>query len=289
MIAIFIRELRAYFQGIIGFVFMGFFLLISGLLFTVVNLLQSSPEYNNLLGSITFIFLIVVPILTMRLFTEEVRQRTDQLLLTSPLSLTGIVLGKYLAAQAVFLMTLIITFIYPILLSTVTLGKLAMPHIIGAYIGFFLLGSSFIAVGLFVSSLTDNQVIAAVVTFGALLLMWIIDIVQQAVPSDQTAGLIFAAILAALVALFVYLTIRNWIVTILTVLAGAALLVILFIVDAKGYEGLIVRFLQWFSLLKRYGEFSQGVLSLGPIVYYVSFCTAFIFLTVRVIEKRRWK
>lgn len=289
MIAVFIRELRAYFQGIIGFVFMGFFLLISGLFFTAMNLLPSSPEYNNVLASITFIFLIVVPILTMRLFTEEVRQRTDQLLLTSPLSLTGIVLGKYLAAQAVFVMTLVITCIYPILLSTVTLGRIALAHIIGAYIGFFLLGSAFIAVGLFVSSLTDNQVIAAVVTFGALLLMWILDIIQQAVPSDQTAGLIFAAILAALVALFVYLTIRNWIVTILTILAGAALLVILFIVDAKGYEGLIVRFLQWFSLLKRYGEFSQGVLSLSPIVYYISFCTAFIFLTVRVIEKRRWK
>jgi ABC-2 type transport system permease protein len=289
MIAVFIRELRAYFQGIIGFVFMGFFLLISGLFFTAMNLLASSPDYNSVLGSITFIFLIVVPILTMRLFSEEARQRTDQLLLTSPLSLTAIVLGKYLAAQAVFVITLVITFTYPILLSTVTLGRIASAHIIGAYIGFFLLGSAFIAVGIFVSSLTDNQVIAAVATFGVLLLMWIIDFIQQAVPSDQTAGLIFTAILAALVTLFVYLTIRNWIVTILTVLAGAALIVILFIVDAKSFEGLIVKFLQWFSLLRRYGEFNRGVLSLSPIVYYVSFCAAFIFLTVRVIEKRRWK
>jgi ABC-2 type transport system permease protein len=162
-------------------------------------------------------------------------------------------------------------------------------HIIGAYIGFFLLGSAFVAVGLFISSLTDNQVIAAVVTFAALLLMWIIDFVQQAVPSDQTAGLIFAAILAGLVTLFVYLTIRNWIITILTALAGAALVIVLFIVDAKSYEGFIVKFLGWFSLLKRYGEFNRGVLSLSPIVYYLSFCAAFIFLTVRVVEKRRWK
>ena len=289
MLAVFIRELRAYFQGIIGFVFMGVFLLISGLFFTFMNLIASSPEYNSVLGSITFIFLIVVPVLTMRLLSDETRQKTDQLLLTSPTSLTGIVLGKYLAAQAVFVLTLVITFIYPFLLSTVTLGRLAMAHIIGAYIGFFLLGSSFIAVGLFVSSLTDNQVIAFVVTAGALLLMWIIDFIQQAVPSDQTSGLIFAAILAALLTLFVYLTIRNIIVTVLVALAGAALIVVLFLTNAKAYEGLIVKVLQWFSLLRRYSDFNRGVLSLSPIVYYVSFCAAFIFLTVRVIEKRRWK
>jgi ABC-2 type transport system permease protein len=289
MVAVFFRELRAYFQGIIAFIFMGVFLLISGLFFTFMNLLASSPEYNSVLGSITFIFLIVVPVLTRRLLSEESRQKTDQLLLTSPLGLTGIVLGKYLAAQAVFILTLIITFVYPILLSTVTLGRLAMPHIIGAYVGFFLLGSSFIAVGLFVSSLTDNQVIAFVVTAGALLLMWIIDFIQQAVPSDQTSGLIFAAILAALVTLFVYLTIRNIIVTVLVALAGGALIVILFLSDAKSFEGLIVRFLQWFSLLRRYGDFNRGVLALSPIVYYISFSAAFIFLTVRVIEKRRWK
>jgi ABC-2 type transport system permease protein len=289
MVAVFLRELRAYFQGIIGFVFMGFFLLISGLFFTVMNLLQSSPEYNSVLGSITFIFLIVVPILTMRLFTEEARQRTDQLLLTSPLSITSIVLGKYLAAQAVFLLTLVITFLYPILISTVSIGRIAVAHIIGAYIGFFLLGSTFIAVGLFVSSLTDNQMIAAVVTFSSLLFVWILDWIQQAVPSDQTSGLIFSAILGIAVALFVYLTIRNWIVTILVVLAGTALIVVLSVLDAKGYEGFIVRFLQWFSLLKRFGDFNKGVLSLSPIVYYISFCAAFIFLTVRIIEKRRWK
>jgi ABC-2 type transport system permease protein len=132
-------------------------------------------------------------------------------------------------------------------------------------------------------------VIAFVVTAGALLLMWIIDFIQQAVPSDQTSGLIFAAILAALVTLFVYLTIRNIFVTILAALAGGALIVILYLTNAKSYEGLIVKVLQWFSLLRRYGEFNRGVLSLSPIVYYVSFCAAFIFLTVRVIEKRRWK
>jgi len=287
MLAVMIREFRAYFQSITGFVFMGFFLLISGFFFTLMNLLQSSPDYTSVLGSITFVFLLVVPILTMRLMTEETRQKTDQLLLTSPLRITDIVLGKYLAAQAVFLMTLVITILYPILLSFV--GRIAAMEVIGAYIGFFLLGSAFIAVGLFISSLTDNQVVAAVVTFSALLFMWILDWIQQAVPSDRLSGVIFAALLVTGLTLFVFLTIRSWILSAGVLLAGTALVVILFLVNPQLYQGLIVRVLEWFSLLERYNDFSRGILSISPIVYYISFSSAFIFLTVRVIEKRRWQ
>jgi ABC-2 type transport system permease protein len=284
---VFIRELKAYIQNIVGFIFMGLFLFLSGIFFTMMNLLQSSPDYISVLSTMTFIFLFAVPILTMRLLTEETRQKTDQLLLTSPLSLTGMVLGKYLAALAVFAIALAITVIYPLLLSLV--GRLYAPEIVGGYVGFFLLGSAFIAVGLFVSSLTDNQVIAAFVTFGALLFMWILEWVQQGLPSDQTAGIVFAVLLVLGAAVFAYFATRNLYVPIAVLVAGGAVVLAVFLAQRSAFDGFVIKFFQWFSLLKRYEEFGRGILAVSPIVYYASFSTAFVFLTVRVIEKRRWQ
>ncbi len=287
MPAVFGRELAAYFQNLTGFIFMGFFLLISGIFFTLDNLIPQSPDYVRVLGSITFIFLIVVPVLTMRLFSEESRQKTDQLLLTSPLRITAIVVGKYLAAQAVFLVTLVITLIYPLQLALV--GTVDVAKIMGSYVGFFLLGSAFISVGLFVSSLTDSQVVAAVVTFGLLLLMWIIDFVQQGLPVDRASGLVFAIVLSVGALLFVYFTIRNLLVSLVLAILEAGTMTLLYLLDPSIFEGLIVRFLKWFSLLDRYKDFTIGVLKLSPVVYYISFCFVFIFLTIRVVEARRWK
>lgn len=287
MLAVYKRELRAYFTSSTAFIFMGFFLLISGFFYAMTNIFGASPNYTVVLGNITFIFLIVVPILTMRLMPDDKRLRTDQLLYTSPLSISGIVLGKYFAAVTVFVLTLLVTCLYPIIMSF--FGNIAVWEIVGAYIGFLLLGSCFIAIGLFVSSLTDNQVIAAVITFSALLFVWIIDWVAQGLPTDRASGIIFAAILALAAGAFVYYNTRNIYVGIAITLVGAAIIVAAyFLADKYFFDGFIVRVFEWFSLLKRYEEFQMGVLSLSPIVYYITFAAAFNFLTIRVIEKRRW-
>lgn len=286
MLAIIKREFKAYFSSPTGFVFMGFFLLLTGFFFVMSNVLQASPDYNAVLGSITFIFLIVVPVLTMRLISEETKQKTDQLLLTSPLSLTKMVLGKYFAAVGVFLLTLLVTALYPVLLSF--FGSIAVWEILGGYIGFFLLGSSFIAVGLFVSSLTDNQVVAAIVTFVSLLFMWLIDWIQQGIPVDRVSGIVFAGLLVIGAAVFVYFTTRTIIVSIAVFIVGSGAVTGMYFLNPIVFEGLIVRVLDWFSLLARYGDFAMGVLSISPIVYYITFCAIFIFLTIRIIEKRRW-
>jgi ABC-2 type transport system permease protein len=287
MLAIFTRELKSYFQNITGFIFMGFFLLLTGIFFTLINLANQSPQYNAVLGNITFIFLLVVPILTMRLLSEDMKQKTDTLLLTNPISITGVVLGKYFAALSVFLMTLAITVLYPILLSIV--GIISVSEIAGGYIGVIMLGAAFIAVGLFISSLTDNQVIAAVVTFAVLLFLWFLDPVQQIIPSQKVAGIVFLGIVAAGIAVFVYFTIRNIYVSIAVLVVGAGIIVLLYFVKDEFFEGLIIKFLQWFSLVTRYQEFNRGLVGISPIVYYLSFSATFIFLTIRVIEKRRWR
>ena len=195
MYAVFKREMKMYFTSPVGYIFMGFFLLLSGLFFAMFNLLQASPDYNGVLASITFIFLFAVPILTMRLMSEESRQKTDQLLLTSPLSLVGIVLGKYFAAVAVFGITLLVTCIYPIILSF--FGTIPVWEIVGGYIGFLLLGAAFISIGLYVSSLTDNQVVSAIITFSALLFIWLLEWIQQGLPTGKVPGIIFACVLVS--------------------------------------------------------------------------------------------
>lgn len=286
MKAIYRRELQAYFSSPAGYVFIGFFLLISGFFFALTNLLPGNSDYIDTLGSITFIFLIVVPLLTMKLLAEEMRHKTDQLLLTSPLRIADIVVGKYLAAVTVFLLTLLITGIYPVIMNFY--GYIAVWEIVGGYIGFFLLGACFISVGLFISSLTNNQAVAAVATFATLLFIWIIDWVKQAIPTSKVAGLVFAGLLVAGVTALFYLNLRNILATGLTGLLGVAVVVGVYMVNPLFYHGLTIRFLDWFSLLQRFQGFAMGVLSLSSVFYYLSFCFAFIFLTIRVIEKRRW-
>ena len=286
MLAIIKKEFLTYFKSMTGYIFMACLLFFVGLFFVLNNLLGMSPQYNGVLSNITFVFMLIVPILTMRLLAEEARQKTDQLLLTSPISLSRIVLGKFLGAVSVLFLTLVITLIYPVILST--MGSVNWPEVIGGYVGFFLFGCSLIAVGLFVSSITDNQVIAAVVTFTVLLLIWFIDTIAQGLPTDRTSGIIFTCILIAAVAVIFYMAAKNWIVSGGIMAAGLIGVFVGYRMKPAAFDGLIAKVLNWFSLLSRYDDFSMGVLNLSPIIYYISFSGIFLFLTVRMLEKKRW-
>lgn len=286
MKAIFNKEFKSFFNYPIGYIFMGVFLLISGLFFTMYNLLPNSSYYINVLDSITFVFLFLVPILTMRSIADETKDRTDQLLLTSPLKVWEIVLGKYFASVLFFFVTLLITGIYPIILAFYS--DVAMAPIITAYIGFGLMGAAFISVGVFISSLTDNQVIAAVGTFGALLIIWIIDGVTQVMPTSRASGIILAVILVCALTLIIYYSTKNIYISGFTNIVGIATVIIINIVNVNLFEGFTSRFFQWFSLLNRYEPFVMGLLNVSSIVYYITFSTAFVFLTIRVIDKKRW-
>ncbi|MGI5898664.1 MAG: ABC transporter permease [Christensenellales bacterium] len=170
MFAIFKREVRAYLQSAIGFVFMGMFLLISGIFFAMSNIMSMSASIGTLLGNLQFLFMIVVPILTMKLFSDERRTKTDQLLLTSPVSIGSMVLGKIFAACFIFLITLLITFIYVIIIDI--FGAPAYGEVFTGYFGFFLLGCGLIAVGALMSALTESQVTAAILGFGAMIALY---------------------------------------------------------------------------------------------------------------------
>jgi ABC-2 type transport system permease protein len=286
MLAVFKRELRAYFQTPIGYIYMGLFLLLTGIFFTFNNIFSQNSQFTGFLGSILFIYLFAIPLLTMRLFSEEKRQKTDQLLLTNPVSITGIVCGKFLAAMAVYCGTLAFTALYTVVISLY--GDLQGWETLGSYIGFIFLGASYISVGIFVSTATENQLTAALVSFFALMLIWLIDPVSQMIPSDTRSGIISAVVLLAALCLFIYLNTRNWVIVLGTALVGALVIALFYLFKQDIFFGFIQKFLGWFFLNRRYQSFSMGLLKFDSLLYYASFSGLFLFLTVRLIEKRRW-
>jgi ABC-2 type transport system permease protein len=286
MIAIMKRELRMYFQTPIGYVFMGLFLLLSAFFFAMGNMRNGSSYYASFLGTILFLHIFSVPLLTMRLLSEERKQRTDQLLLTSPITVTGIVIGKFLAAFCVFVITLAVTILYAVVVAV--FGDLAFWETVGGYIGFALIGASFISIGVAVSAISENQVSAAFFTFFSLLLIWFLDLIKGVAPADVLSGTIFAAALGIGVALFFFFNTRNWIVTgVVALLAGGAIGVI-HLIDGSLFEDLISEVLGWISLLDRFDSFTLGIVKLADVVFYLSFTAVFLFIATRLIEKRRW-
>lgn len=231
MAAIFWKEVKSYFYSPMAYILIGLFILLTSLFF-YPNLVYASGDFSGVLGTMGFILLFIVPILTMRILAEDRKNGTEVLLITSPASITSIVLGKYLATCFVFLIMTVLTFIYPIIL--LAFGGTFTTQLVGGYIGFLLLGATFIAIGVFASSLTENQIIAVVISFVSLLIMWLADSLTQMV------------------------------------------------------GGIGSKILGWISLMSRYEDFNRGILSLSPIVYYLSFISVFLFITIRVIEKRRW-
>jgi len=286
MFAVFKRELRAYFQTPTGFIFMGLFLLLTGIYFTFGNLLTGSSFFTNFLGSILFIYLFAIPLLTMRLFSEEKRQKTDQLLLTNPVSVTAIVCGKFLAATVVYIGTLLFTVLYAIVIAMY--GDLQVWETFGSYIGIIFLGMCYISLGIFISAGTENQITAALISFFALMFIWLIDSMVQMIPSDTRTGIISAVVLLAAILLFLFLNTKNWVIVLGTAAAGALVITGFYLFNPGVYYGFIQRFLGWFSLNRRYDAFTMGLLKYDALVYYASFSFLFLFLTVRKIEKRRW-
>lgn len=286
MAAIFKREMKMYFSSMIGYVFTAFFVLVTAIYFSLQNILSLSPQFENVFNSVIMMFLILAPILTMRLLSEETKQKTDQILLTSPVSVVGVVLGKFFAAVTVFIIALVITMLFPLILSFY--GSIAVAQIIGSYIGFFLLGSSFIAVGLWISSITDNQIVSAVATFAAVFLLLMVETIVSSASGNLTFSFIFALIIALLIATYFYSNTKDWSVGVIVFIVEAAVLAILYLKKPGVFYGLAGNFASMFAVLTRYNNFAMGILDLGSVVYFISFIGVFLYFTVRVIEKRRW-
>ena len=247
MVAIYKKEMLSYFTNPVGYVFAGIFLLFSAIFFGYTTYLSQSYDTSTYFTIMIFAFIVLIPLLTMRLFAEERKMRTEQLLLTSPVTITGMVMGKYLAALTMFLSCLAVSCLNFIPLyaianaergyqayDTVQIGP-DTSRVLGCLIGIALIGAAFIAIGTFISSLTENQLAAAIITISVILAM------------------VLMGAISSLINVYWIRTALNWV-----------------------------------SVLGRFGNFSIGLFDYAGLLYYCSIAFIFVFLTIRVYEKRRW-
>ncbi|MCH5324399.1 MAG: ABC transporter [Eubacterium sp.] len=233
MLAIFRREFRAYFTSPLGYVFLAIYYAFSGLFFWIFSLDVGSTDMSTVFLMMFMVLMIFVPLLTMRLLSDDKKQKTDQLTLTAPVSLFSLVFGKFLSAYVIFAMGVAIMPIYGFIMST--FAKVSWLPIWGNTVGLLLLGGIFVADGLFVSALTENQMIAAIGSFFINLMVLLLDTLVNQIPSG---------------------------------------------IFRTAFESI--------SIYSRYAEITNGIFSLSSVIFFLSVIGIFLFLTVRVLEKRRW-
>lgn len=287
MLAIYKKELRQYFNSMIGFVFLAFFLVIIGIYTWAYNLSSGLGNFEVTLGGISFMYVLLVPILTMRIVAEENRQKTDQLLYTAPVSLTKIIVGKYFAVLTLFSCAFIPICIYPLIIHMYgTDVRLAPAY--SSIIGFYLLGAATIAIGLFISSLTESQVIASVVSFITLLLTFLLSNITGMLPTEAISQCVMIAVLWLVICLVFYHMMNNVTVLVMMAVIGEAAIWIIYAVKSSLYESLLTNILNTLALSTRFDDFSLGILNYDAIVYYFSIAFLFVFLTIQMIKKKRF-
>lgn len=297
MLAIYKKELRSYFTNAIAWVFMAFFLVLVGLFFFVYNLSGGSLDFSTVYGGIEIFFvLLLIPVLTMKSMADEKHQKTDQLLYTSPVSIGKVVLGKYLALVSLFAIVMAFVCMYPIILqnlanASATDGAAYTVNYAVAYgstLGFFIMGCAYIAMGVFISSLTESQVIAAVAIGVLNIFTMMMSSIANMLPSNKIFMLVFFIALIIVLAFCLNLWIHNvWVSALVGIIAEAALGVIYIFFSAK-FDGLLYKVLSAISFTDRYTNFTYGILDLSALFYYFSVCFLFLFLTVQRIKKQRY-
>lgn len=286
MTAVYKRELRSYLTSMTGYLFIFFILLLTGIYFSAYQLDIAYPKFEYTLSAMTFVFLICVPILTMRTLAEERKQKTDQLLLTSPVSVGKIIMGKYLALVTVFAIPMAIICFYPLVMSK--FGDISFGSAYTAVLGFFLLGCANLAIGVFISSLTESQVIAAVLTFVFLFAFFMMNGISSFFSEGSLSTCITFGLLILASAIIIYSMIKNFLISALIGVIGEAALAVVYVINSSFFAGGIQKVLQIFNLSGHFDNFANGIFDINGIVYYLSVIAVCVFLTVQSIVKRRW-
>lgn len=286
MIAIFKREFKSYFINMSGYVFIGVLWLFSGIFATALNLIGQYASYEYALSNLVIVLMLIVPILTMRSMSEDRRAKTDMLLYSLPVSSTEVVLGKYFAMLAVWGVACIGMGFTPIIIGMY--GEVNFASAYGALLGFFLLGAALIAVCTFVSSLTENQLIAAISGIASSLGLYLLGSLVGMIPASAIASFIGFVALAVVLMAIVYLLTRNYVITSIVGCVTVIPLAVAYIINSEVFASLFPKTLEYLALFDRFYSFLGGIFDVGAIVYYLSFAVFFIFLTVQSFDKRRW-
>lgn len=286
MIAILKHELRIYFHSLTAYVFGAFLLAFVGIGAMLYNLQAAVSNFEFVLSFSSLIFVVIVPILTMRVIAEERKQKTDQLLYSLPISTTKVILGKFLALLVVYLVPLCVIAVYPLIFSRY--GDVYLLTSYGSLIAFFIMGAALIALGVFVSSLTENQGFAAGIGIAAILLNYFSVSLAEYVSSTAFGTVIVIFAFAALLAWIVHRLTRNETLSYAVGLGIVAVTVAAFYIDSTMFEGLLPDIMKKLSLFDRFETIVNGVFDMTAIVYFLSIIVFFLFLSVQSLEKRRY-
>lgn len=286
MIAVFKHELKNYFHSLTAYVFGAFLLVFVGIGAMLYNLQAAVSNFEFVLSFSSLIFVVIVPILTMRVIAEERKQKTDQLLYALPISTTKVILGKYLALFVVYFIPLCFIAVYPIIFSQY--GDVYLLTSYGSLFAFCMVGAALIAVGVFISSLTDNQGFAAGIGIAVILFNYFSVSLAEYVSATAFGSLVVFFILIALFCWIVYSLTKNenlsYGMGIILVLLGT----IFYLADESKFEGLLPNIMKKLSLFDRLDTFVNGMFDMTAIVYFISVIVFFLFLSVQSLEKRRY-
>ena len=287
MLAIYKRELKSYFQSMTGCVFIAFLVMFTGIYFMAYNLNAGYPYFSYTLSGSLFVFIVGIPLLTMRSFSEERRNKTDQLLLTAPVSLTQIVLGKYLAMVSVLAVPNLIFCLFPLLIKMQGSAYLLVDY--SSIAVFFLLGCVYLAIGMFLSALTESQIIAFISTFGILLLLYLWDGILAFLPTSALSGLVGLCLLLMVVTAYIYHMTGNWMMSAGIEGIGMMALVVTYVIDSSWYENILTKLLGRLALADVFTKItSSNLIDVSGLLLYVSILVIFVFLNIQAIQKRRW-
>ncbi len=286
MTAIFKREFKSCFTGMIGWVIAAVSLFFLGLYYTNRNLLYASSDFASVLYTMTMILLFLLPAVSMRSFAEERKNKTDQLLLTSPVSIPAIVLGKFLAEVAVFALPLLAAVLMPLILKA--FGTVSLVAAYSALLGYLLLGAACLAVGTWISALTENQILAYLATFGALLVAYLMNGIKTMFTSGNLLAFVVFMVVVLVAAILVGVSCKRLAAGLAVFCVGAVALFVLFMLRPAWLLTAFNAVLSALALFEPFKDIVGGMFSIPAIVYYLSVIGLFLFMTGQALERRRW-
>ncbi|MBQ9079486.1 MAG: ABC transporter [Clostridia bacterium] len=286
MSAIFKREFKSYMHNMTGPIFIFFLLLFTGVCVSIYNLFIGFSSFSYAIELTAIAFLVIIPIITMRSLSEDRANKTDYLLFSLPLKTSSIVLGKFFAIVAVFTIPIAVMLLYPIILSAY--GYMYYAASYSAIFALFLLGLSLISICMFISSLTESQVISAVISLGVLIFLLVLPLLTALIPTTALASFICFIVCEALVSVLIWRLTKNPNVGMIS----AAVLVIptcaIYFFKAEWFEGLFPSLIENLSLYSQFYNLNSGIFDIKSMVYLLSVTVFFLFLCTQSLERRRW-
>lgn len=284
--AVFKHEISHYFHSLSAYIFGAFMLLFVGIGALIYNINASVSNFEYVLGFVSIVFVIIVPILTMRIIAEERKQKTDQLLYSLPIKTSSVVIGKFLALMVVYIIPVAITAIYPLIFANY--GDVYLLTSYGSLIAFFFMGAALIAVGMFISCLTENLGFAAGIGVAVILFNYYSVTLADYVSSTAIGSAIALLVIAILIGLLVRYLTKNGNIGLIVAAALIVAIVVIYVFDSTVFEGLLSNIMKALSLFERFSAFINGVFDMTGIIFYLTVIGLFLFLSVQSLEKRRY-